>query len=826
MQRLETQLGRIAAALHRRPTSALIAAAVLTLAGLVCSSRLTLNANLADLLPRSFSSVQDLATLEQRFGGAGWLIVVGEGAEPETLRQFARDLAPRLERLEAISFVEYQRPTSFFEDRALAYVPADQLTRFENSLEQRVKYEMLARNPLYVPLDDAAPPSIEWSALEAGGHQAEQRLIGGSEPFYLDPAARRVVLLAKPRGSSADLAFARSLVDEVQGVLATLEPRYGPGFHTVLTGAYQKKLDQQAQIARDIAVSSAVALAVLLLYLLLHFRSGIALVLALVPVSVGLAWTYGAVALSWGSVNLLTGFLGAILGGLGVEHGIHLLTRYLTLRAEGVSSEEATRASFSHTGMSAVVSAVVAAATFFSLGLSHFRAFREFGIIAGAGMMVLLAAYVLVLPPMLGLLHRLSWSPPRPPQGAGKPGWVSRALPKLRWPAALGMGALVLLLAPRGFGVRFDYDFAALEDHRLPSWTIDHEVNRLLGYSQTPVIVLTENPKEERAAVEELKRRQRELGDRSTIDFAASLDDLVPADQEARRPVLARISALLSKVNTQTLDEPTRARFEALQRAARAQPFTRDELPDSIRRQFRGAGTNQSGFVLVFPRIKLTEGDRVREFAAEVRGLHRPDGTTLHAAGEAMILADILEMVTHEGPPILVIALVAVLGLMWLSLGSFTSAALCLSPTVLSIITLVGLMPLMDLRFNYLNILVLPVLIGTTVDAGVHLLSRLGGTRPEDFTRVYAETGGAISGGLLTSAVGFATLLLADHPGLNSVGRLANLGFAVNLLITLVGFPALLLLLASRRPAQVAVINDLRTSRPRRASSRTGGRAR
>jgi predicted RND superfamily exporter protein len=90
------------------------------------------------------------------------------------------------------------------------------------------------------------------------------------------------------------------------------------------------------------------------------------------------------------------------------------------------------------------------------------------------------------------------------------------------------------------------------------------------------------------------------------------------------------------------------------------------------------------------------------------------------------------------------------------------------------------------------------VLIGTTVDAGVHLLTHLG--RPgSNFVTVYSETGRAICGGLLTSAVGFGALFLADHPGLNSVGALANLGFGVNLLIMLVAFPALLLVLSERR---------------------------
>jgi predicted RND superfamily exporter protein len=95
------------------------------------------------------------------------------------------------------------------------------------------------------------------------------------------------------------------------------------------------------------------------------------------------------------------------------------------------------------------------------------------------------------------------------------------------------------------------------------------------------------------------------------------------------------------------------------------------------------------------------------------------------------------------------------------------------------------------MQFNSLNIVVIPVLIGTTIDAGVHLMSWFGSDEAE-FVRAYRETGRAIVGGLITSAVGFGAMILARHPGLNSIGELANLGFAINLVTTLVAFPALL----------------------------------
>jgi predicted RND superfamily exporter protein len=71
---------------------------------------------------------------------------------------------------------------------------------------------------------------------------------------------------------------------------------------------------------------------------------------------------------------------------------------------------------------------------------------------------------------------------------------------------------------------------------------------------------------------------------------------------------------------------------------------------------------------------------------------------------------------------------------------------------------------------------------------------------------VYAETGRAIVGGLLTSAIGFLALVIAEHPGLNSIGNVANLGFGVNIVIVLLGFPSLLLLVERWRRKHGATV--------------------
>jgi predicted RND superfamily exporter protein len=298
--------------------------------------------------------------------------------------------------------------------------------------------------------------------------------------------------------------------------------------------------------------------------------------------------------------------------------------------------------------------------------------------------------------------------------------------------------------------------------------------------------------------VHALQEAQRAHGKDSTIDFVASLSSLVPTGQPAKQALLQELSRNLESVPEERLSPQQREQVAQLRRASQARPFTQEDLPASVRQQFLSRQGGTSGFVMVYPSVSLSDGKAIRALAREVRGV-RPAGIEKSPiAGEALVLADILDMVTHEGPLILAGATLAVLLAMWATLGGLRMALLCLAPTVVSLLALVGLMPLMGAKFNYLNILIVPVLIGTTVDAGVHLLTRLSSPR-SDFVAVYSETGRAITGGLLTSAMGFGALFLADHPGLNSIGAVANLGFASNLLIMLVAFPALLLVLSERR---------------------------
>lgn len=792
MRRLETALGASAAGGHRRPALSIVIGCLLFLWGGFFARSLTLNANLVDLLPESFQSVKDVQRLRERFGGIGYVVLVGTGADEATLKRFADDISPKLEGLPGIRFVERRRPTEFFEQRALYFTDLEDLRTIEERVQERLDYERDKRNPMSLGLEDESEiPTLDFSDIEKKyASRADRRLKGNGEPYYYDAREGLIALLAKPEGNSADLGYARKVISEVERAVQAHDlSKYGPTFEWALTGTYKKKVDQQIEITNDLARASLIAIVILLGYVYLHFRSLIAVGLCVVPVSVGLGWTYGFVGLVYGEVNLLTGFLGAILGGLGTEHGIHLLGRYSALRDDGFGSEDAAREAFKHTGVSALIAALVAALTFLALAISEFRAFREFGIIAAVGMILTVLSYALLLPPLIGLATRFGWRPTRRPIASGH-NWFTRRVLRFHRPIAVVAFVAIAVLTSFAPKVRFNYDFSALDDVELPSVQLDKRVNRVLGYSQTPVIVLTETDEAARQAAAQLEKRRAARGARSTLDFIASIDDVVPPGQAEKHEVIQRIHDNLKKIDPKDVSEAQRPDFERGLELTAADPFGIQDVPASLRSRFETVNGEVGRLVVVYSRINMADAVPLRELSAEVRNLH-VEGGNVSAAGEAMILVDILDMVAREVPIVLAVSLVSVLFATWLTMGRFRRALLCIVPTLVSILGLLGVMALSGMQFNSLNIVVIPVLIGTTIDAGVHLMSWFGSDEAE-FVRAYRETGRAIVGGLITSAVGFGAMILARHPGLNSIGELANLGFALNLVTTLVAFPALL----------------------------------
>ena len=115
-----------------------------------------------------------------------------------------------------------------------------------------------------------------------------------------------------------------------------------------------------------------------------------------------------------------------------------------------------------------------------------------------------------------------------------------------------------------------------------------------------------------------------------------------------------------------------------------------------------------------------------------------------------------------------------------------------LIPVALAFAITAGITVLIDLPFNFANIITLPLLLGIGVDHGIHMVRRsreLSGTQGHVLG---TSTSRAILFSTITTLVSFGTLALSSHLGMASMGILLGVGLAVLLIVVMIVLPALL----------------------------------
>jgi hypothetical protein len=124
---------------------------------------------------------------------------------------------------------------------------------------------------------------------------------------------------------------------------------------------------------------------------------------------------------------------------------------------------------------------------------------------------------------------------------------------------------------------------------------------------------------------------------------------------------------------------------------------------------------------------------------------------------------------------------------------------LSMAPPLAGLAMMFGVLGVLNLHLNPANIIVLPLLLGIGVDYGVLVVHDFR-SQPGRYT-ISPSTINSVVLTSLTSMVGFGSLMVASHRGLQSLGLVLAVGVATCLFVALVALPAVLTLIARRAPA-------------------------
>jgi len=168
-------------------------------------------------------------------------------------------------------------------------------------------------------------------------------------------------------------------------------------------------------------------------------------------------------------------------------------------------------------------------------------------------------------------------------------------------------------------------------------------------------------------------------------------------------------------------------------------------------------------------------------------GFDRLDGTML--AGEALTSREHAATLGSDLRRALLVVGVIVFGLLWVAYRSAVGAALCFIPVLCGLSAVAITMALLRIELNMLTLSVLPLLIGLSVDDGVHVVERRrSGQSVETIAR---EAGACMVMTTATTVAGLACVVLARFDGMQELGLLGTVGLTVALVASLAVVPAM-----------------------------------
>ncbi len=846
----------------RHPVLVVLLALVLTVVSVGYTARnLGINTDTVDMISADVPFRRDTIAFREAFPAfVTPIVAVIEGPTPELAAEAARELAQALEADELhFEAVEYMQGEPFFIEHGLLYLDLDELAELSDRLAAaQPLLAALAQDPslrglahfvdlavgnpeaeaelpdelhrLFADMADA----VEAQLLGTPGQVSWQALMTDAGEL----ASTRQLVIAQPHEDPEELIPAAGAIDALRAHAAGLGIGPADGFRFRLTGSPVLEQEELESVAAGATLASAittVAVAVLLVWGLKSLRL---IVATLATLFIGLSLTAAFATLAIGELNLISVAFAVLFVGLGVDFGIHLTLRYREAAAEIGFTEGALRHAVMGVAGPLSLSALCAAIGFLAFAPTDYKGLAELGVISAGGMGIAWFTSISLLPALICLMPAPPGLRPRRRPAIPRPRYEHYNKTVLVVAGIAGIAAATAL--PQ---VRFDFDPMNLRDPAAESVATFRELAAAQATSPYSIDVLAPDLEQARAFADRLEALP-EVGRTITIGSLVPaeqeekleiLDDLAfylgpmlavdPIDDvsaEVRAAAALRLQVRLEQANggagrhgaDRLADALARFKparqdgaelaelerrlvgsvpllLEQLNRALDAGPVQLDDLPGHVRERWLSPAGEAR--VVVQPAEFIADTRALGSFArAVLEEAPRATGmpVIVTQASEAVVLA------FRQAGFLALILITLVLGLV---LRNSLDVLLVLAPIGLAVLYTAATAVLLDLEFNFANVIVLPLLLGLGVSGAIHVVMR----RQQEMEHggLFAtSTPRAVLFSALTTIASFGSLAISAHRGLASMGQLLVIAILWSLVCTLVVLPSVLVLLRPRLP--------------------------
>jgi len=812
-------------------------------------AQLKLDLNLLSILPSDNPSVRTFFEVSEDFGIQSVLIALVEVAPDWSRRKsesFVDLLAKNLRQSKLINEIEHKSGESQLAplvQTLMEHIPlilkSSDLEKLALQLSDAEIHRQVRENKklLMTPFSIVTKDLIYTDPLGLRKLIVSNLTIpAGKQPvkphrgYYRTKDGRTYFLFIKAKKPPPDIAFSKRLMAEVRNLekvsLSEFSEKYedpAKALKISYTGGYPIAIDDEATTKGDIKVTIVSSFLGVLILFGLSFRRARIIFYVATPLAISLIWTLGFARIAFSHLNILTCVFSGVLIGLGIDFAIHILNRYFDQDEKGLDVSTRLKHTFQKTGGSIIIGGITTASAFYAIALSDFRGFRELGILTGTGILLCLAVMIFLLPSLLVYFSGKG--------GHGKEVAVAsfhlKALLRIlrKYPRTLLVFGFVIicLLAIKGSEIDFDENLKNFRraDHNL--LLLQDKVTGWLGGSTGQILLVVEgNSESDLMEINaSIHKALRELNGSGLVAGVKSISDYLPSPSQQivnrefimKYPEyfdLRRIRKTFNKALEENGFEDSHLYDEYFKVLSKAFSTKKILLPSSIPN--RDTGNLLSLFILakgesyklvtyIIPKEDLwsrADTNEIKEMIIRKlrdKGIGKDD---YKLTGTNLLTGDLKEIIIENLKSSMWLAGLIVALVLLIYYRSLKLLALSTLPLIAGLATLSGIMVIFHLDFNFLNFIVLPMIIGIGIDDGVHLTNTFSHTKNAHMLEGVSQTGRAVVLTSLTTLVGFGSIALSHYPGLRSMGYVACIGISACLFVSILVLPLIFSIISSR----------------------------
>lgn len=627
--------------------------------------------------------------------------------------------------------------------------------------------------------------------------QAEMPGVKAGQSRMISSDGKSLLMVATPAFPAVETVKSQAMMDRLNQIREEIRRDFKGKVMVRFSGVHPATLDNAATIQADVKRTLMVMTLGLVVMGILFFRRRYHVVLIFVPTLVSLGLAGAAAALFQGRVSAIALGCGALLVGITVDFGIHILFHADTL---GTAH---TREIIQKLRAPVITGAATTMAAFGCLLFSSLPGQRQMGwisilgIAGAAGFALTLLKYFITIRP---------WTPSPPLLSLVK---FSTALASFRKKHRRLLLLVCLGLALAGAAglpdFSFEGDVAAL-NHLRPETRED--MDRFLAtWGQTPVTLFMVTGETTDQALEKndaLFRELKTMEGEGKLSGIASLSDILPSRVEQDRR-LADAAGMFSpgkirEIREDLLRAGSRTGFapsafapflqdlEAVSGGA-VPPVTLKDLQRTVVAPLMGAKLMvKPDRTLALTTARIEDKALIPAISQEIK--NQIPGTLV--IDKPWFIQRVTALVAEEFTDFLVWACLAMVAVLWICQRRVRVVAAIIAPVSLSAVITAGLLGLAGIPVNLISIVFIIFVFGVGVDYAIFLIHHeLAGSVT---TRVRPDreiTPGAVMLCAMTTIGAFASLCFASHRALFSIGVAGLTGMSVSLVMAMVIIPIL-----------------------------------